>query len=238
MQTSYAFGSGFTRLGKQLLLIYVVIYVLELITEHWINIPLVSYLMLHPIHDPHFLIFQFMTHPFIHDPYAPLGFVINCLVFYFFSRPVEEVLGAKRFLTLFYISALGGAIVGFAFSTVSGFNTPFLGMLPSLLALVVVFGLLTPDATILLMFILPVKAKYLSYGTVLMTVFTLLAKVNPHGAFHLGGILFGYIYFKGPHLFMPGSLRMKYLAWQLKRRRSKFRVINGSKGDDDPPTIH
>lgn len=236
---SYTFGSGFTRLGKRLLVIYVVIYVLELITEHWINMPMVSYFKLYPIHDPNFLFFQFATHPFIHDPYAPLGFALNCLVFYFFSRPVEEALGTKRFLILFYISALGGAVLGYAFSVVAGFNTPFLGMLPSLLALVVVFGFLNPEATILLMFILPIKAKYLSYGTILITVLTLLAKVNPHGAYHLGGILFGYIYFKGPkNLFMPGSLRMKYLEWQLKRRRSRFRVINGSKGDDDPPTIH
>jgi hypothetical protein len=38
-------------------------------------------------------------------------------------------------------------------------------MMPSLLSLIVIFGLLSPEATILLMFILPIKAKYLSYGT-------------------------------------------------------------------------
>ncbi len=239
VQMSYRFGSGFTSLGKQLLIVYGVIYVLELLFEHWIEVPVVSYLQLYPLQDPNFQIFQFVTHPFVHNPNAPFGFLINCLVFYFFSGPIEQAFGTKRFLILFYISALGSAILGFAFSSVSGFNAPFLGMLPSLLSLVVIFGFLSPEATILLMFILPIKAKYLSYGTILITVLTLLSKVNPHGAYHLGGIFFGYLYFKGPKgLPTPNSVYLKYLEWQLKRKRSRFRVINGNKDDDDTPTIH
>jgi membrane associated rhomboid family serine protease len=138
------------------------------------------------------------------------------------------------------LSALGGALCGLAFSSVSGFNTPFLGMLPSILSMIVVFGLLNPESTILLMFILPIKAKYVSYGTALITLLTFLAKVNPHGAYHLGGIFFGYIYFKGPRtLFDPNLIYTKYLEWQLKRKRSRFKVLDGNKKkDDNKPTYH
>jgi hypothetical protein len=114
-----------------------------------------------------------------------------------------------------------------------------MGMLPSLLSLIVVFGLLNPEATILLMFILPVKAKFISYGTILITLLTFLAKVNPHGAYHMGGILVGYIYLKGPrNLFDPGAIHLKYLEWQLKRKKARFRVIDGDKDNNDKPTIH
>jgi len=112
-------------------------------------------------------------------------------------------------------------------------------MMPSILAMVVVFGLLNPEATILLMFILPVKAKYLSYGTILITTLTFLAKANPHGAYHLGGILFGYCYFKGPWFLNPNTIYLMYLQWKLKKAKSKFKVIDGeSNKDNDKPTLH
>jgi len=45
------------------------------------------------------------------------------------------------------------------------------------------------------MFVLPVKAKYISCGTVAITLLTFLAKASPSAALLLGGKLFGYIYF-------------------------------------------
>ena len=237
---SYRFGTNLTRLGKRLLIIYGAIYIFELLCEHWLKIPFVSIFQLYPFKFDSFHIWQIFTHPFIHNPQAPIGFLINCLVFYFFAAPVEHAFGSRRFLILFYLSALGGAICGLAFSSVSGFNAPFLGMLPSLLSLVVIFGLLSPEATILLMFILPIKAKYLSYGTILVTILTFLAKANPYGAYHLGGILFGYIYFKRPGtLFDPDLIYLRYLKWKLNRKKSRLGVIDGGKKkDDDKPTYH
>ena len=235
------FGSYLTPLGKRLLIVYGCIYVLELLFEHWFKIGIVNVLKLYPLGGWNFHFWQLFTHPFIHNPHAPISFIISCIIFYFFAAPVEYAFGAKRFLIFFYVSALGGVLCGLGFSSVLGLNVPFLGMMPSLLSLVVIFGLLSPEATILLMFILPIKAKYLSYGTVIITFLTFLAKVNPHGAFHLGGILFGYLYFRGLGKVLDfESIRLKYIEWQLKRRRSRFTVIDGGKAeeDEDTPTYH
>jgi membrane associated rhomboid family serine protease len=242
IHTTFQFGSGLTRVGRIMLLIYGGIYVLELLLEHWLNLPVVRSLVLHPPGHPEFRVWQVLTHPFLHDPGSPLGFLITCLVFYFFSAPVERALGPRGFLVLFYASALGGLLVGLPVNALAGFTSPFMGMAPSLLSLIVVFGLLNPEATILLMFVLPVKAKYLSYGTMIVTLLTFLAKVNPAGAFHLGGILVGYALVRGPgNLFHPGLLYNRYLLWQARRRRGKFTVIQGRKDrDEDPggPTYH
>jgi membrane associated rhomboid family serine protease len=211
---------------------------MELLLEHWMKIHVVQYLQLFPLMSEGFHFWQIVTHPFIHAPGAPIGFLINCLVFYFFAAPVEAALGAYRFLKLFYFSALGGALCGLIFSSIAGFHAPFMGMLPSLLALIVIFGLLSPEATILLMFILPVKAKFISYGTVIITLLTFLAKANPHGAYHLGGILLGYIYFKGPkEVLNPSRLYAAYLVWRYQRKKSRFTIIEGGKDkDNDKPT--
>jgi len=237
---SFRFGTPVTSLGKKMLIMYAVIYVLQLICEHWLGLPVYRWLALSPVGSGHFAFWQLVTHPFIHDPNAPIGFLIDCLVFYFFAGTIESALGTRRFLKLYGVAALGGAAGGLLFSGIASFNVPYAGMMPSLLALIVVFGLMQPEATILLMFILPIKAKYIAYGTIIVTVLTFLAKANVHGAYHLGGILFAYLYFRPPtQLLNINWWRWKYFELNQKRRRSRFTVIDG-KNDDDPdqPTIH
>ena len=238
---SSGFGSSLTRTGKKLLLIYGFIYVLELLFEHWLHTPVVHSLQLYPLTSSDFHVWQIVTHPLIHNPNSPITFLISCIVFYFFSGPVENAFGTKRFLALFFLSAMAGALCGLCFSMVGGFGSPFLGMMPSLLSMIVVFGLLNPEATILLMFILPVKAKYLSYGTIIVTALTFLAKANPHGAYHLGGILFGYLYLKGiGRLLDLKTFYLKLRVWYLKKERPELRVVrrNDENEKERKPTYH
>lgn len=223
-----------------MLIIYAAIYIIELIGQHWLNLPLYQWLALSPVKSGQFHLLQLVTHPLIHDPGSPIGFLINCLVFFFFAGTVESALGTRHFLRLYIIAALGGAAAGLIFSGLTSFNVASAGMMPSLLALIVVFGLLRPEATILLMFVLPIKAKYISYGTIIVTALTFLAQTNVHGAYHLGGIGLGWLYFRAPTQWLdPDWWRWKHFEQTQKRRRSKFTVIDGQNNeDDDKPTIH
>lgn len=222
-----------------MLIAYAAVYVIELICEHWLGLPFYGLLALSPLQSNNFHIWQLVTHVVVHNPSAPISFLINCLVFYFFAGTIESALGTRRFLRLYIAAAIGGAVIGLLFSNMTSFNQPYAGMMPSLLALIVTFGLLQPEATILLFFVLPVKAKFISYGTVVVTALTFLAKANAHGAYHLGGILFGYLYFSPPsQLFNLNWWRWKLFQQQQKKRKSKFTVIDGDKDDDDHPTIH
>jgi len=233
------FGTTLTATGKIMLIVYAAAYVLELIGEQWLGAPIYGLLALSPLNSGNFHIWQLFSHPVIHNPGAPIGFLIDCLVFYFFAGTIEAALGTRRFLRLYIAAAVGGAAAGLLFSSLTAFNAPYAGMMPSLLALIVVFGLLNPESTILLMFILPVKAKYISYGTVIVTALTFLARTNPHGAYHLGGIALAWFYFRSPtHWLDANWWRWKFFSHSQKKRRSKFTVIDGRKDDDQKPTIH
>ena len=234
------FGSSLTPVGKIMLVVYAAVYVLELIGEQWLGMRIYQWLALSPPKSGYFHVWQVVTHPVIHDPGAPIGFLINCLVFYFFAGTIESALGTRGFLRLFVIAALGGAIAGLIFGGLSSFSVPCAGMMPSLLALIVVFGLLQPESTILLMFVLPIKAKYISYGTTIVTALTFLAQTNVHGAYHLGGIGLAWLYFRAPFQWLDSNWwRGKTVAYSRKKRRANFTVINGkSNDDDDKPTIH
>ena len=234
----HRFGPGLTLLGRRLLVVYGVLYAITLLSEHWLNIPLYSMLSLRPESPEAFRIWQPFTAPFVHSPYAPLGFLIDCLVLYFFLGTVEGLLGSAGVIRLFLAATLGAEFFGAGFGHLLGFQAPYAGMMPFLLSLVVVFGLAIPDATILLLFVLPVKARYISYGTILVTVVTLMAKANPQGAYHLGGILFGWLSFRWREsLGQLEIMGLKYRRWRLSRRKAKFRVIDGE-GGGKGPTIH
>lgn len=234
------FGISLTPTGKAMLTVYATVYVLELIGNHWLGIPLYQMLALSPPNSDHFHLWQLVTHPVIHDPQAPIGFLINCLVFYFFAGTIEAAMGTRHFLRLYALAAVGAAAGGLLFSGLTSFGVPFAGMMPSLLALIVVFGLLQPEATILLMFVLPIKAKFISYGTIIVTALTFLAQTNAHGAYHLGGIGLAWLYFRSPTQWFDANWwRWKYFNHAQKKRRSKFTVIPGKTNDDDEkPTIH
>jgi membrane associated rhomboid family serine protease len=239
-----AIGSGhsLTAVGKAMLIVYAAVYVLVLIGQQWLGLPVFRMLALSPLNSGHFQVWQLLTHPLIHNPGSPIGFLIDCVVFYFFAGTIEAALGTRGFLMLYAAAALGGAIAGLLFSGLASFSAPYAGMLPSLLALIVVFGLLRPESTILLMFVLPIKAKYISYGTVIVTALTFLAQTNPYGAYHLGGIGLGWLYFRSPTPWLDANWwRWKYFEYSQKRRRAKFTVIDGKNNDDDDddkPTIH
>lgn len=239
-RTTIGSGSSLTRVGKTMLIIYASVYIIELIGQHWLGLPLYQWLALSPVKSGQFHLWQLITHPFIHNPGAPIGFLIDCVVFYFFAGAIESALGTRNFLRLYAIAAMGGAAAGLIFSGLTSFSVPSAGMMPSLLALIVVFGLLQPEATILLMFILPIKAKYISYGTIIVTALTFLAQTNVHGAYHLGGIGLGWLYFRGPsQLLDPNWWRWKHFEHTQKKRRSNFTVIDGQNNDDnEKPTIH
>lgn len=239
-QTTSSVGGSLTATGRIMLIIYAAVYVVELLGEHWLGLPLYRWLALSPPGSGFFHLWQLVTHPVIHDPTAPIGFLIDCVVFYFFAGTIESALGTRRFLRLYLIATAGAAVAGLLFSRLVGGGVPFAGMMPGLLALIVVFGLLQPEATVLLLFVLPVKAKTISYGTAIVTALTFLARTNPHGAYHLGAIAFAWFSYRPPtRLFDPDWWRWKFFSLAQRRQRSRFTVIDGEKRDDDgKPTIH
>ncbi len=240
-QKTMGFGSTLTPTGKTMLIVYAAVYVAQLIGQQWLGIPIFQWLALSPPKTGNFHFWQLVTHPLIHNPNSPIGFLIDCLVFYFFAGTIESALGTRGFLRLYIVAAIGGCGAALVFGSLTSFGVFYSGMMPSLLSLIVVFGLLQPEATVMLMFVLPIKAKYISYGTVIVTALTFLAQTNVHGAYHLGGIALAWLYFLSPTQWLDANWwRWKYFSYTQRKRRTRFTVIDGKDDDDkqDKPTIH
>src|SRR5215208_6037865 len=54
---------------------------------------------------------QLLTFQFLHSAPMPFHVLFNCLGLYFFGRRVEEILGIRRFLGIYFLSGVTGGIL-------------------------------------------------------------------------------------------------------------------------------
>jgi membrane associated rhomboid family serine protease len=188
----------------------------------------------------HGFVWQFLTYQFLHGGFVHL--VLNSMALYFFGRPVEEMLGRGMFLRLYLLSGFVGGLVQVGLGLLSGnFGGPMVGASAGIFGLIAAFSLLSPDSTILLAFVIPLRARYFLPIIIAVSVLFLLVGGNDgiaHGA-HLGGILFGVAYlrwlrhasfFSGWWRRLPGVRRGRPLikvrfpkssSWSEESRRSR-----------------
>ncbi|GAC1305372.1 MAG: rhomboid family intramembrane serine protease [Mucilaginibacter sp.] len=140
------------------------------------------------------------TYMFMHAGIFHILF--NMLWLYWFGQIFEEYLGKKRTLGLYILGGLSGAFLFLlAFNTIPAFthihaaNTAVMvGASASVMAVIVATATLLPDYTIPLIFIGPVRLKWLAIFFVVID-FLGITGLNAGGEIsHLGGALFGYIY--------------------------------------------
>lgn len=257
---SLSFGPGMTPFGKQLVIVLAVCYGVQLFLQYWLGLKgVVESLMLWPLGSGHFAPWQFFTHPFVHTG-DPLSFVLMLLALYFFASTLERYLGTGRFQTFLVASTVGAGLAGWlvcsAFGFVPGATAPpagAFGVLPfsgfgvPVIACVAAFGWLQPRAQILLMFIIPIPAIYITYVTIGGQVVGLLM-AQPWSVYYLAGI--GLIYLVVQRGVRLPDLRRQWLLVkqrQVQKKLTKLQVIQGGKsdkpadrpnGDPRKPTVH
>ena len=113
-------------------------------------------------------IWQFVTYMFLHA--GVIHLLANMLVIYFAGRHVEAIIGPKNLLLLYFA---GGFLGGFAQLATTA--SPIVGASAAGFAVLIAFTTILPELTInvLLFFVVPIRlrAKYLGYGAVIVSVF-------------------------------------------------------------------
>ncbi len=138
-----------------------------------------------------FLPWQIVTYAFLHGNFNHLFF--NMLGLWMFGGELEQVWGQKRFLVFYTASVLAAALTQLLVNALLGSNAPTIGASGGLFGLLLAFAMIFPNRTILLFFVIPMKAKFL---VALYGIFELYQGVYvmnsgvAHFA-HLGGMLGG-----------------------------------------------
>lgn len=131
-----------------------------------------------------------ITYMFLHASISHIFF--NMLGLFFFGPRVEERLGARRFLLLYFISGISGAVL----STLLAPRSPVVGASAAVFGVMLAFAKFWPDVEFLLFFIIPVQARL---AVILMVVMSLWSGIQGSRSgvadfAHLGGFLGGWLY--------------------------------------------
>ncbi len=217
-----SFGSAFKRGYKAIpvairtiITICVVMFFLMILGGQTFASFLVEYLAFIP--DPIITVMQpwrLVTYMFLHGGF--LHIIFNMLWLWWMGRPVEEQLGPRNFLVLFFGAGIGGALINTALSGIFGVG-PTIGASGAVLGIMVTFAVMFPRMPIMLIFLPPIEARFIVAGLVLIDLLLIGQADNIARVVHLGGALTGYIlikmYYRGYH----------YDLWieQLTRRFSR-----------------
>ncbi|TKJ40754.1 rhomboid family intramembrane serine protease [candidate division LCP-89 bacterium B3_LCP] len=208
---SIGFGSPWTPAVKALIIINGAVY----IAQEFLGFPSIRIFGLVPYDVLHKGAFwQLATYMFLHGGFMHVAF--NMFALWMFGSQLERVWGTRQFVKYYFITGIGAGLINVAFS--SGSLIPTIGASGAIFGLLLAYGVLFPNNTILLYFFIPMKAKYF---VLLFAVLEFLmarsytADGVAHFA-HLGGMAVGLLYLKG----RPLLRRMKGQAAE-KRHEHK-----------------
>ncbi len=131
-----------------------------------------------------------ITYMFLHGGITHLLF--NMLALFFFGPRVEERIGSRRFLTLYLLSGISGAVLSLFFTP----NAMILGASGATFGVGLAFAMFWPREQILIWGIIPVEARVL---VLITTAIALYSGVTGSGGgvahfAHLGGYAGAYLY--------------------------------------------
>jgi membrane associated rhomboid family serine protease len=146
-------------------------------------------------------VWQLLTFQLLHG--GLLHLVLNCFVIYMFGSEIEEALGKRRALALYFASGVGGGLlqVGGGLLWPGHFGGAVVGASAGAFGLIAAFAVLYPERplTLLLFFVIPVtlRAKYLLLFSALLALFGIVVPGDhiAHAA-HLGGMLTGIFFIR------------------------------------------
>ncbi len=128
-----------------------------------------------------------VSYMFLHAGMGHLFF--NMIGLFCFGPRLEGRLGARDFLWLYFLGGLGGAAFSFLFS----FSAPVVGASAAVYGILIGFAMYWPRENIYIWGILPIQARVLAVGLVLISLYSGIAGTGGGTAHfaHLGGLAVG-----------------------------------------------
>ena len=169
---------------------------------------IIEYFALFNVESPFFHSYQVFTYMFLHGSLSHLFF--NMFALWMFGKTLEQEMGSARFFTYYMVCGIGAAIlqlgVGYAeyahavkamgeYGAMVLLQIPTVGASGAVFGLLLAFGVLHPNSTIMLMFPpIAMKAKWFVVVYGLIELFFGLSGYHSGVAHfaHLGGMLWGF----------------------------------------------
>lgn len=139
-----------------------------------------------------------VTYMFLHSDLFHIFF--NMLVLYIFGRIVHDLLSNRKILPIFLLGGISGALLYVIayniFPVFQPINAHLLGASAGVMAIMLAATTLRPDYVIHLMFIGPVRIKYIALFFIVLDIIGITSGNSGGKIAHLGGALCGFLFVK------------------------------------------
>ena len=199
---------------------------------YWLAVPAeLSQLVKRP-----WTVFSYM---FLHEGFIHILF--NMLILFWFGRIFLQYLNEKQLLNVYLLGGLLGALLYIlAFNAFPVFENVLplsyaLGASASVMAIVIAISIYVPDYTIQLMFLGPVKLKYIAGFYFVLDILSIAGENSGGHIAHLGGAFFGYLFISN---LKKGRVSSKNTSTSSKsfssffKRKPKMKVSHKKPVDD------
>src|SRR5262252_7046162 len=106
------------RMTTWLITVLIFAFLIQSVLLFYGDVELAQHLALSVDGLKHGKIWQLITFQFLHSTPWPWHVLFNCLGLYFFGRPVEEIVGGRRFLGLYLLAGIAGGLTQVLVTTV------------------------------------------------------------------------------------------------------------------------
>ncbi len=145
-----------------------------------------------------------ITYMFTHDLTGILHILFNMLVLYWFGKLFVEYLGSDKLVALYLLGGIaGGLFYLLAYNTIPYYSdrpetalVTLVGASASINAIVVGVATLLPNYTFFLLFLGPVRIKYIAAFYIVISFLGTIGPNDGGNIAHLGGALIGFVYMK------------------------------------------
>jgi membrane associated rhomboid family serine protease len=195
--SEFQFSVRISYMVKRLIIVNAAIFLLQQICRMTVG---VDYLALFFGLNSHTvlrgMIWQPVTYMFLH--YDLFHLLFNMFALWMFGSDVEELWGWRSFLYYYFLTGIGAGLLSFLTSI--GVNVITIGASGAIFGILVAFGMLFPDRTVLVFFFFPMRAKNFVILFAAIELWMTLSTGPRAGGVarfaHLGGMLVGYLYLK------------------------------------------
>jgi len=183
----------FTEAIKILIWINVGLFLLKLISQSQIDLARIFGLSPNTVWP---MIWQPVTYMFIHGDIFHV--LINMFVLWMFGSEMESIWGRNEFLKYYFVTGVGSGLVWLLLNISSNHDTVLIGASGAVYGILMAYGLMFPNRTVYLYFIIPVKVKWFVIFIGAIAFFSSMnaGSSNISHLTHLSGMVIGYIYLK------------------------------------------
>jgi membrane associated rhomboid family serine protease len=180
----------------------------------------------------HGQVWRLLTYAFLHDPRTIWHILMNMLFLWWFGSDVEDLYGPREFLAFYLTSAFVSGLAYFLTSLAGHVTVSCMGASGAVMAVLLLCAIHYPRRIILLFFFLPVPIWLFVLFFLAQDAYVFLSGIETGTAVaaHLGGALFGYVYYRFHWRLIPWVPELR--NWRRRLFRPRLRVYR----EEDPRT--